>query len=363
MHDPIFIDKFINIRPTHSGKTESKECHRKTEQYAPTKRDIFTYEIHTNVQYRLHSNENKKCAIFLENILNIYIIANMNRKVLMVNSGLVILLFLIISKAISIVIAMGLSSHFTTNSSKVPLSQNLSPAPPLFESHAVILTSGLMGASTRGQLTPLAVPSKTPTGQSATAPQDIVLLGTVQGVGKNSFILVKRVSTNEEQVFRIGEKIYDLGTLIKIQKETATVRTASATVTLYPPNQTPPSNSPGNQTATGITSATQNENGIIDKLALVSALDNIGSVMTDARLIPSMKDGKVEGFKVSEVKPKGSFGMIGLKNNDVLIKVNDFTIDAPEKAIQTLLSLKGQTRLKIDLIRNGNPITLSYDIR
>ena len=220
-----------------------------------------------------------------------------------------------------------------------------------------------MGASTRGQLTPLAVPSKTPTGQSATAPQDIVLLGTVQGVGKNSFILVKRVSTNEEQVFRIGEKIYDLGTLIKIQKETATVRTASATVTLYPPNQAPPSNSPGNQTATGITSATQNENGIIDKLALVSALDNIGSVMTDARLIPSMKDGKVEGFKVSEVKPKGSFGMIGLKNNDVLIKVNDFAIDAPEKAIQTLLSLKGQTRLKIDLIRNGNPITLSYDIR
>ncbi len=103
--------------------------------------------------------------------------------------------------------------------------------------------------------------------------------------------------------------------------------------------------------------------GIIDQRALNAALDNIGQAMTDARLLPSLKDGKTEGFRVSEVKPKGVFAAVGLKNNDILVKINDFPIDSPEKAIQSFMTLKGQNRIKLDLIREGSPTTLTYDIR
>ena len=85
--------------------------------------------------------------------------------------------------------------------------------------------------------------------------------------------------------------------------------------------------------------------------------------MTDARLLPSMKDGKVEGFRVSEVKPQGIFGTIGIKNGDVLLRMNDFPIDSPEKAMQSFASLKGQSRIRLDLIRDGQPTTFNYDIR
>ena len=44
---------------------------------------------------------------------------------------------------------------------------------------------------------------------------------------------------------------------------------------------------------------------VVDQRALNAALDNIGQAMTDARLLPSSKEGKVEGFRVSEVKPAG----------------------------------------------------------
>ena len=102
---------------------------------------------------------------------------------------------------------------------------------------------------------------------------------------------------------------------------------------------------------------------VIDQRTLNAALDNIGQAMTDARLLPSMKDGKVEGFKASEVKPAGVFGMIGIKNGDVLLRINDFPIDSPEKAIQSFVSLKGQNKIRLDLIRDGQPSTLNYDIR
>jgi general secretion pathway protein C len=54
---------------------------------------------------------------------------------------------------------------------------------------------------------------------------------------------------------------------------------------------------------------------------------------------------------------------VGLKNGDVLMKINDFPIDSPEKAIQSFMTLKGQNRIKLDLIRDSAPTSLSYDIR
>jgi len=89
----------------------------------------------------------------------------------------------------------------------------------------------------------------------------------------------------------------------------------------------------------------------------------MGQAMTDARLTPSMKDGKVEGFRVTEVRSGGIFSLVGLKNSDVLLRINDFPIDSPEKAIQSLSVLKGQSRIKLDLLRDGRPASLTYDIR
>jgi general secretion pathway protein C len=80
-------------------------------------------------------------------------------------------------------------------------------------------------------------------------------------------------------------------------------------------------------------------------------------------LLPSQKDGKVEGFRASEVKPSGVFAMIGIKNGDVLLRLNDFPIDSPDKALQSFIALKGQNRLKLDMIRDGRPTTFNYDIR
>ncbi|TFG92018.1 MAG: PDZ domain-containing protein, partial [Syntrophobacterales bacterium] len=81
------------------------------------------------------------------------------------------------------------------------------------------------------------------------------------------------------------------------------------------------------------------------------------------RLLPNSKDGKVEGFNVSEVRAGGIFAMVGINNGDTLLSINDFALDSPEKAMQTLVSLKGQSRIKLDLIRDGRPTTFTYDIR
>jgi general secretion pathway protein C len=191
----------------------------------------------------------------------------------------------------------------------------------------------------------------------------------VQGSFRESFALIQKISSKEERVFRMGDTVFTAGPLVTVKKEyvevlAGKVRTkiftpvaaATAAPASPPPTGAPlPANTLASQTSAG--------NYVVDQRALNASLDNIGQAMTDARLLPSMKDGKVEGFRVSEVKSQGIFGTIGIKNGDVLLRMNDFPIDSPEKAIQSFASLKGQSRIRLDLIRDGQPTTFNYEIR
>lgn len=235
------------------------------------------------------------------------------------------------------------------------------------QSYAIILEKGLLGPATRGTLTPIMQQSTSTV--PATTQNDLVLLGTAAGSPRSSFALIRRTSSNEERVFRVGEKVFDLGVLTAVRKETAELRSGDRLITLRTPDAPPGTAKPDSQgqpmqsTTAGVIQPALGGVGIIDQRALNAALDNIGQAMTDARLLPSVKEGKVEGFRVSEVKPQGVFAAVGLKNGDVLLKINDFPVDSPEKAIQSFMTLKGQNRIKLDLVRDGSPTSLAYDIR
>jgi len=248
------------------------------------------------------------------------------------------------------------------------------PAPAFaaedLQSFAPILEQGLFGKASQGKLTAI---SQVPAAQAAAAAPppsagDLTLLGTAVGSFRETFALVLKGSSHEERVFRLGETVFSAGPLVSVKKDVAEILISGKRVKILTPNAVAAEASasaaaPAPPAAGGLAAPAGAGNYVIDQRALNAALDNIGQAMTDARLLPSVKDGKVEGFRASEVKPQGIFGTIGIKNGDVLLRMNDFPIDSPEKAIQSFASLKGQSRIKLDLIRDGQPTTFNYDIR
>lgn len=234
--------------------------------------------------------------------------------------------------------------------------------------YAPILTAGLFGKASQGQLTPITSASAAGQGAPATAPAELMLLGTVVGSFRETFALVRHITKQEERVFRLGEMVFDAGRLAEVRKESAFIVVNNRKVELLTP-MTPPMSSSDSpavsvpaSTPTAVTS-TGAGSYVIDQRALNATLDNPAKAMTDARLLPSQKDGKVEGFRASEVKPNGVFAMLGIKNGDILLRLNDFPMDSPDKALQSFMSLKGQSRLKLEVIRDGQPQTFNYDIR
>lgn len=229
-------------------------------------------------------------------------------------------------------------------------------------SYAPILDNGLFGSAAGGKLTFLADAQ----GKSAALPGDLLLIGTVVGSFRETFALIQRQSTREERVFRLGDKVFDRGPLLSVTRESVEVVNNGKRVRLHVPTAVPGEQSPtssGTSPSGGLASQISPGSYVVDQRTLAASLDNMGQAMTDARLLPSMKEGKVEGFRVSEVKPSGIFAMLGIRNGDTLLNINDFAIDSPDRAMQSLFSLKGQNRVRLDLIREGKPVTISYEIR
>lgn len=245
-------------------------------------------------------------------------------------------------------------------------------APPRTEElsfYAPILTAGLFGKATAGTLTPITNNSAAAQAAPVTAPTELMLLGTAVGSFRETFALVRHTTKQEERVFRLGDMVFDAGRLAEVSKERAFIVINNKKVELLTPmmpaptpQNSPPAASGAPRAITAVSSSGAG-NYVIDQRALNAALDNPAQAMSDARLLPSQKEGRVEGFKASEVKPNGVFSMIGIKNGDVLLRLNDFPMDSPDKALQSFIALKGQSRLKLDIIRDGQPQTFNYDIR
>lgn len=93
------------------------------------------------------------------------------------------------------------------------------------------------------------------------------------------------------------------------------------------------------------------------------ALSNLNALATQARIVPSFKNGQSNGFRIYSIKPGSLFQKIGIKNGDVIQRINSMDINSPEKALEIYSKLKTEKNLQIDLLRRGSKTTLDYTVQ
>ncbi|NOZ88136.1 MAG: hypothetical protein GXP49_18140 [Deltaproteobacteria bacterium] len=112
----------------------------------------------------------------------------------------------------------------------------------------------------------------------------------------------------------------------------------------------------------GIKKVGQNEY-LIDRDEIENTLANLNKVATDARIVPSFKNGRGNGFKLFSIRPGSIYSRIGIQNGDVVQKINGYPMDSPEKALEVYQKLQDADHVTIDLMRRGRNITMEYTIR
>jgi general secretion pathway protein C len=101
----------------------------------------------------------------------------------------------------------------------------------------------------------------------------------------------------------------------------------------------------------------------VDRAEVDNALANISKVATQARIVPSFRNGKPNGFKLFSIKPGSIYSKIGLKNGDVIQKINGYEMNSPDKALEIYQKLKDARSVSIEFQRRGQSKHFNYSIR
>ncbi len=101
----------------------------------------------------------------------------------------------------------------------------------------------------------------------------------------------------------------------------------------------------------------------IDKSLVEKVLLNPMAIAKGARVVPSMKNGKPDGFKLYAIRPSSAFAKLGLSNGDTLQSINGFDLTSADKALEVYTKLREATSLEVDVTRRGKPVTLKYTIK
>ncbi len=112
----------------------------------------------------------------------------------------------------------------------------------------------------------------------------------------------------------------------------------------------------------GVNKVSDNEYEI-DKDVVDKILENPMSVARGARIVPSIKNGKANGFKLYAIRPRSVYAKIGLMNGDTIHSINGFELTSPDKALEVYTKLRSASSLSVNATRRGKPISLSYSIK
>ena len=153
-------------------------------------------------------------------------------KIPALNILLALFCFVILAKLAADLVSYRLSHTFPKTVGKVATSQPAAAEDLM--SFAPILEKGLFGPATQGKLTPI-IQNAGAGGGPTTAQSDLVLLGTAVGSFRETFALIQKSSTREERVFRLGDNVYDLGTLVAVRKEMAEIQTGGQRIKIMTP--------------------------------------------------------------------------------------------------------------------------------
>jgi general secretion pathway protein C len=96
---------------------------------------------------------------------------------------------------------------------------------------------------------------------------------------------------------------------------------------------------------------------------LDKALANPNELLMQARVVPSFRDGKPQGFKLFSIRPDSLYSQIGLRNGDILQRINGLSLDNVERGLEAYQKMRESPRLELDVERNGQPMRLTYSVR
>jgi general secretion pathway protein C len=194
---------------------------------------------------------------------------------------------------------------------------------------------------------------------TATDPKGLILKGVV--TYKPGFAFIENKDAIQ-RLFKLGEDVFGAGKLTAVYADKVRISQNGSVFELkFPAIETMTAKTPAGSPIPG-QSRTSRKEMTFDREQIKKFIENPNEILTGARLMPLLKDGRQEGFIVREIKPGGFYENMGLKNEDIILRANNVELNSPSDGVKIFNMIKELDRMELDIIRNGVPMTQVFHI-
>jgi len=191
------------------------------------------------------------------------------------------------------------------------------------------------------------------------------LLGVVIGDHEGVSAIVEELSSKRQLFFRLHDQIPDVGEISEIRRDGMVVRQGdqqellelAASQVEKPPSAPVTAGSPvvpvpGSPVRT-----------VLDRRDVEQAMGDLPKLLSQARAVPYVINGAMNGFRLDFIAPSSFYEKIGLKYGDVLQQVNGVDIRDPGTMLTLFQQLRNEKTVKLDVLRNNQRTAMTFDIR
>jgi len=191
------------------------------------------------------------------------------------------------------------------------------------------------------------------------------LLGVVIGAHEGVSAIVEELASKRQLFFRLHDQIPDIGEISEIRRDGMVVRQGdqqellelAASQIERPPSAPTPA---GSAVAPAPASPVRT---VLDRRDVEQAMGDLPKLLSQARAVPYMVNGAMNGFRLDFIAPSSFYEKIGLKYGDVLQQVNGVEIRDPGTMLTLFQQLRNERAVKLDVLRNNQRTTMNFEIR
>jgi len=203
-------------------------------------------------------------------------------------------------------------------------------------------------------------------------PLQVRLRGTVYRETGNSLAIIEDTKTRKQDLYHVGDFILGEAKLIQVSRNKVYLERNGKQEVLEvyegPEIKTGKrAEAKGSQkgsvpTGAGIKRLSANRYRIPQE-ELTNAFENMSRLLTQVRMVPNFSDGEPDGFKLLSVKGGSLIHRSGLRDGDIIQRVNGIEIDSPEKAFEVYEQVRNEPIITVEILRGGRKRTFTYEVK
>ncbi|MCC6278602.1 MAG: PDZ domain-containing protein [Oligoflexia bacterium] len=198
------------------------------------------------------------------------------------------------------------------------------------------------------------------------------LVGTIVHANPGKSVATIQANNSADKILPYipNDAIEGLATLLKVERKKAFIRNLQTGTLEYIQIKDEPAfmfktKAPTKTSGDGPIVKESEDTFAISRSELESQMNNLPELLTQARAVPNLvpgSPGKTNGFRIVDIQEGSIFRKFGIEPGDVISGVNGEALDSPAKAMEFYNQLRSSSELKLQIERNGKPMTMNYKI-